>query len=70
MAFIELKIELGRVVEQLTRIADILERYCFPQRSVGDFKPKGPEALFEFDPEKTWQTEQEEEAKGQTEPRR
>lgn len=65
MAWLEVKVELGRVVEQLTRIADILERYCFPKRYevTSNRKPAGPEALIEFDPEKEWLREREEEAR-------
>ena len=64
MALIEVKVEHGlfeRLVKGIERIGDTLERYCFPASKLVASKPKPAEALIEFDPEREWQLEEEEE---------
>jgi hypothetical protein len=63
MAWLEIKLELGKLVKVLERIAEALDR-AYPIRRTQDNQPAPLENLTEFDPEKQWEKEQELEARG------
>lgn len=59
MAFLEIKVELGRAVRVLERIADALDRLS-PIPRTFDFKPSQAEDLSVFDPEAECQRQERE----------
>jgi hypothetical protein len=65
VAFLEIKVDLGRVASALERIADAADR-AFPHPNpVVQSKPAPPENLFVFDPEKECERQEEEERREQ-----
>ena len=64
MSLIEIKAEPGllkKLLSCLERIADSLERAYPEPHQVGQMKPYGPEALFQFDPSAEAELQEEEE---------
>lgn len=60
MAIISINVELKTAVDFLRRIAEALER-AYPEPTIREIaEPAGPESLIEYDPDKEWQRQQEE----------
>jgi hypothetical protein len=63
MSIFTINADFHDLVVVLREIRDILYRMNPEPRPIVQGKPAGPEALFEFDPEKEFLREQEEEAR-------
>jgi hypothetical protein len=61
VAFIEIKVELGRLAKALERLADAADRAFPPPRPVVESKPAGPENLFQFEGDLEFDKQSEEE---------